>query len=272
MKKKFKFNPKTILMTLMSIFTLMSCFTAVFAWFTAVKISKSDADEFVVSKTNGLVKKITLHRYDKENSSDSAFAFFTEEAGHISFDYSKNPVGINYSEDSEIRLDKYDPLDQSQPLLLVFELFEPTKASSINITANTTTTSFVGEVTNSEGNPLSSVVQFSSTAYSSDPRGTGTNFNVTKSSLSSYTHFVDVEYDEYGFPSIDEEDGFRASNTLYKGQGDSLVSYVAVLVDYYPDAMTCLFSTNLGNPLFDMDINDPTAGIIYFDCDWKITV
>ena len=262
---------KIVAMTSLSVFTLFTSFTAAIAWFATSIVDNDGADNFKVRPDSGLLKKITIHTLSSQN--DTNYVFNSTPKGTVTIGWEGNPNQTNLEGDTAIALGRYDPLDQSQPILLLFELNEVAPANSVEILAETETDGFIGRVTNADGNPLSSVIKSSRTTFLDSPISEGsTTFNVAKGAMSGESHFVNITYDDDGFAQIADSDGFVSEQQFYTSTDTSNIKYVGVIIDYYEPAMTYLFAVNIGNELFDMDASDPTKGVINFVCDWTMVI
>ena len=269
MKKVGNKNLKIIAATSMAIFSLFACFSAVYAWFAATRKISNEADAFKVESYSGILESVSTHRLVKSASTDSAYAFDTTPIDE------EMVIDWNTAEPSayvSTELDRYNPLEVHKPVLILFTFRDGTPDNNIQIRGDSTSSSFVGYVTNKDGNPLSSVVEFQSASYATTPTVSNGNYIITKSTLSTPTHFVNITNDAAGYPTVAEDGGFVSTQYLYQGTTTNTIKYVGVIIDYYEPAMSYLFSVNLGNSLFEMDVADAEAGVINFICDWRLTI
>lgn len=150
MKIVGKKNIKIIAATSMAIFSLLACFSATYAWFTAMRQVSKDADDFAVVVKTGKLKNIYFHKFasktiDPNTLEASSFTFNSAYDGKISYDWDTNEA--HYDGDTSIDLPDYSPLDPAHPLLMVFELdqeYSLTDAGEILISAKTDVEFFLG--------------------------------------------------------------------------------------------------------------------------------
>ena len=276
MKKVRKSTLKIIAATSMCIFTLFSVFSASIAWFNLLTQTAGDANTMPINDHDGLLKKVTFHGLNSQYTTNSTFAFNAGEGnirGELIMNWNTGvPDGIG---DVSVTLDRYDPLNQSHPLFILFEFNKAVPANTVEISAVTESDEFVGYIENANGNPLSSVIQFSSLYFTAAPTITANGtIEFAKSNLSDAGHFSNITFDELGYPTIDPNNGFVSEQYFFLGDEDdtTLISHVGVVIDYYEDAMSYLFSVNLGNSLFEGDATNPDAGVINFICDWTTII
>ena len=253
----------------MCIFTLFSVFSASIAWFEMMRNVDTTNNSMPIEQTVGALESVSVHQMNYSASTDSSYAFYQTVYGQ--------EMVVNWPDGTpnsyvNVPLERYDPLSGNKALLLLFKFKDNVVDSDIQILAESTSESFVGYITNKSNNPLSSVVKFRSIAFASAPTVTNGNYNIPFSSLSTSSHFVNMTTDSAGYPTVDATNGFVKNQTLYSGSASTATKYVGIVIDYYEDAMSYLFSVNLGNRLFEMDVSDPTAGVIDFICDWKMVI
>ena len=273
MAKIKKSTLKIIAATMMSIFSLASVFSATIAWFNLMQNTAGGADRMPVIDQDGLLKRVTFHDLNAEYTTASTYAFDggNNIRGELVMNWATGELeGLD---DVSISLDRYDPLNQSHPLLMLFEFNKATPGYAVEIKATTETNDFVGYIENANGNPLSSVVQHSSIYFTAAPSLVNGTIQFAKSSLSEAGHFSNIVFDELGYPIIDAEHGFESEQYFFKNSSlQTEILYVGVVIDYYEDAMSYLYSINLGNPLFEADATNEDAGVINFICDWTTVI
>lgn len=257
----------------MCIFTLFSVFSASLAWFEMIKNVGGTANSMPVQDHDGILSRITFHSLNSTYTTDSTYAFDAGEdniRGELVMNWNTGQIeGIG---NTSVTLDRYDPLNQSHPILLLFEFLRAVPANTVQIFATTETNAFVGYIENANGNPLSSVIQHSSLSFASAPTLVNNTIQFAKNSLSEANHFSNIAFDDEGYPIIDEDHGFENEQYFFQSDSTSNITHVGVVIDYYEDAMSYLFSLNLGNPLFEMDATDEDAGVINFICDWTTVI
>ena len=269
MKKLGKKNLKILAATAMSVFSLFVCFAGAFAWFLGNYKESATTDMMEVRSTKGNLISVSTHRLVRSATSDAAYAFNTNPVDdEMIIDWPEGEPGAYVTTE----LDRYNPLEVHNPILILFKFEDNTPDWEIKIHAQASNDAFVGYISNKTNNPLSSVVEFRSIAFSALPTVQNNNYIITKSALSDSMHFVNITNDAAGYPTIDPTNGFVASQYFYEGSAQTNTKYVGIILDYYEPAMSYLFAVNLGNPLFEMDVSDEEAGVIKFSCDWSMTI
>ena len=112
---------KIVAATSVAIFSLLSVCTGAFAWFLAERDQNAASSSFSV-KSYGKFSSLKFHTFDSARTVSSIkYLDFNggTPTGSISYDWESktcnNPVG-----NTNILLEQYDPLNQSQPLLAIF--------------------------------------------------------------------------------------------------------------------------------------------------------
>ena len=260
---------KIVAITAMTIFSLFVCITGAFAWFVGNLKENANATLMEVESTSGILVSVSTHRLVRNASTDNQYAFSTTPVqNEMVIDWPSGTPSAYVSTE----LDRYNPLEVHNPVLVLFTFKDNVPDWQISINAQSTSSEFVGYITDKDDNPLSSVVEFRSIGFSTTPTISNNNYIISTSALSASTHFVNITTDEAGYPTVDPNNGFVASQTFYQGSGNSTTKYVGIILDYYEPAMSYLFAVNLGNPLFEMDMSDEDVGVINFNCDWSMTI
>ena len=204
MKKLKKSTVKIIAATSMCIFTLFSVFSASLAWFKLITEGLSGANAMPIQDHDGILSQITFHSLNTNYTTDSTYAFNAGTGnvrGTITMNWDTGEVeGVD---DCNVTLDRYDPLNQSHPILMLFEFNRAVPANTVEIKAITESADFVGYITNANGNPLSSVIQHSSLYFTSAPTLTNGTYQFAKSLLSEPDHFSNIAFDDEGYPIVD---------------------------------------------------------------------
>ena len=204
-------------------------------------------------------------------------------------------------------LEEYTALNHDHPTLMVFEFnhnYESKEVGDIYIKGHTTVNGFLGArqnnglpvydlsepVQHDSENPdallmysdedydyyaFSSVAAFRSMAFSYDEYDDFLKEN-TGSTLAFKTELED-ENDEdkileevRPFADVDntaETFSFCQDIDLYQSDGSSTVQYIAVVVEYSPDAIGYIYTTYLGD-----DTLESWEYIFHFACDWSLEV
>ena len=298
MKRTGNKNLKIVAATMMTIFSLFTCFSATFAWFLASRKINQENDSFEITARFGRFKSITFHELSskavRDSYYDSTFNFNKTPSGTLTYNWPTHTV--TKSGNTTIALDGYDYLDHEQPLLLILELdkeYSSTNDSPVIVDLEVDATApqvFIGERDADQTN-----------AYELDDADvifdTGTvvrdevSIDVNYYGLSNAVKFHTIEYSAsafstafdgesvYSFTHLDNEKSFVSianSNDastytnhitpLIETTGD--VKYIAIIIDYYSDAIEYIYSTFFGDPVLENDYD----GFLYFKCDWSMEV
>lgn len=228
--KSGKKNNKTMKLfsaTAVTLFSLATVFVATIAWFAMNKNTEGNGLNISVVQDEVSIQTVAIHRCILNQSTTT----------NLVFD-SQNTTGT-------LVLPDYSELNKSQPTLLLFKLSgdQSSTADKIRITATSTNTSYVTEITedNYDAFPFSSAICFKTIAVTSE----SFPFNsVSTSSLSEPVSFVEMAGSAFtGFnTTINVFDGAALENP----PTDPL-TYLGVILDYYDDALQYLSSCNTGN-------------------------
>ena len=294
MKLKLKNNKlRIVAATSVTIFSLAVAFTGAFAWYSLNKAVNGKGEENSVTNVTGKLKSITFHRLESKVTDPStgiatSFSFYKNASGTITYNWS-NYTGTYVpatSGDTRIQLQNYTPIDQEHPVLLLFEFNQEydTSVDNISINATSRTGDFLGardaEHDNVpvydlatdiykiiDGNPyygLSSIAYFYKKAMSQTAYNTfngGTVYTLTKSELTVANRFTTVDNEA-------ETSSFQIQITIDK-ETNGGVKYIALVIDYYIDAIEFIYSTYLGDSTLESAAYDYTLNFI---CDWNMEV
>lgn len=113
---------------------------------------------------------------------------------------------------------------------------------------------------------LSSVASFSYQTFDSDSYedftgGEGTTLDFPKNSLQEGEAFTTIKTGTGKYV-------FNQTPYVYKSDGHSTIQYVALVINYSPEAVGYIYSTYLG----DDGLKSYDEGLIYFACDWRFEV
>ena len=295
MKKLNKKSVKIIAATAMCIFTLFSVFSASVAWFQAIIQRNVDSNTFAVEDLAGKFKQLTFHELANNGKTIS-----TEEEA-CSFKFNKNPFGsIAYNWDTKqfsylgltsISLNAYETLDRYQPVLLLIELQEEYTAleqGEVAISAivdEAEGKGFIGQRDENTNAPvydlsdssiyetksganyywMSSIIRFFSKSFDASSFATfssATTYNLTLGDMSKQSHFVEID-------DSTETSVFNNNVNIFESAASSSVQYIAIIVDYYPDAIEFIYSTFLGDSTLESAEYDYQ---LRYTCDWKMEV
>lgn len=272
----------------MTLFSLLTVFSASIAWFGMNKDVDASGNQIVVNKPSGKLASIDFYSFDDviiDETGVVGYKFFPTIVGSITFDYANDTV---YSTgNTNITLENYTPLNKEHPLLLVFNLSDEyaLQPNQLRIEATTDRTGFLG-AKQENGIPLfdltdpasylrfdpilqrpfyalSSVTQFlyqelSESAYYTLTSGETIDF--TFSNLTNNENFVSIT-------SGTEVSNFNSNPILYVSSENS-VAHIALIIDYFPDAIEFIYSTYLGNSTLEVTYDYE----LLFECDWSLEV
>ena len=247
----------------MAIFSLMACFTATYAWFYAERNKNNGMNDFGIDDFTGKLASLTVHELVEDNQ------FVKDGDGNISgYVFNETPsltITVDWStrtiyRDGEANMERYSLLQRTNPIFLVFKLTEAYAANEVKITA-TTESDFIGtNITSFEGNPLSSIVKFSSLTFSSEELATS-DYTVSHDDLSDEVYFAQMSTDGSTL------DGFVKEQTIFSSESTDSITYIGVVLDYYDLALEYIYYLNLGNSYVSDTEND-----VYFECDWTMKI
>ena len=300
-KKSGNKNLKIVAATMMAIFSLFTCFTGAFAWFTATRQANNASDDFKVDRLSKLTK-ISYHQFTGSPSS-SACSFNKTPFAYMEYDSTTKQFSTPKNGSDEemasfnLEMAQYNPLEKNKPVLVLAEFdrdYNTASNSKVTVAARTDTADFMGvkdnnhqpkyvlgataptglaKVINDEDYyPLSSVVGFRSFALSSSEYTTWSGesaYNVTIANTMAPDHnFSDADTDA-------DESSFEPRCTIYDSDNEALntdgddetyktVKYVAIVVDYNDAAIEYIYSTYLGDDVME----NTYEYVLNFMCDW----
>ena len=251
MKKKGNKHLKIGVATMIAIFALANSFVATYAWFAMNTSVTASGMNIRLNNEGQLLTMLTIHRCNSSASTDNNLVFFSEPAVTIS------QSGIS---NSYVAMDNYSDLNKAQPLLLLFGLNNGVEQSQVTITAKSDNENYVSTITedNISSFPFSTTVSFKSASFTSD------SFPFNNVSLSSFTQsssFVTIA--NHSFSSYSSQ-----INIFEGGNSSTVIKYVAVIMDYYPEAREVLLTNNVGVDLLAANNNN----VISFYCDWTLEI
>ena len=194
---------------------------------------------------------MTVHRCNLSASSESNLVFYSDPAITVS------TSGVTTS---TLTMDNYSDLNRTDPVLLLFTLNSGIKESEVTVAATSDNENYVSTITaeNISAFPFSTSVIFKSASF------TDNSFpfnNVQVSSLTQTTSFVTIQ--NHSFSS------YSSQINLFSGSdANKTIKYVAVVMDYYPEAREVLLTNNVGVDVIAADNNN----VINFICDWILEI
>ncbi len=116
--------------------------------------------------------------------------------------------------------------------------------------------------------PLSSVINFKCTHYSSDAYTTLIN-NSTTDRIDIPTNSITLRQSFVNFASSGADIEFKKEPLIYSSPGgNEPIQYIAMVVNYDGNAVSAIYSTYLG----DSTLEGTYGGELYFTCDWVLEV
>jgi len=263
---------RIIAATSVSIFTLLSAFFGSYAWFVAMRASKSKADPFTLV-TPSFVKELNIYKQDSNNASSYVFSqtptatytMSSEGKLQLSTTGLTEVTSDKNKERSVVDLGTYDPLYNKQNTLL-FEFTVDCAAiakeerTSITLQCNTDTekdNSLValnpdGNVKNTlrattnnqipQSNTMSSVIEFHQVNRTST-----TNRYDFSSDISSNTAqgFVSLNASDSTTPTNYQKDfSFTISTSTTKSFPTTGDAYISLILEYNVDVMEYVLGLN----------------------------
>ena len=265
--------------TMIAIFNLGVVFVGAYAWFVSARTHVTDSVTYGLENISGNFLRLTIHELDTSKSTSSVYKFYKTASGTITPNWSTHTssyVGSN------IDFGRYTLTSPNHPLLFLYVFNEELTASSekpVSISGKTNSTFLADGETNQQGaiikkiaathNPLSSIIQFKSFSYASNNTGitgissfdtTDQTYNYALSSLNGSNHFVNLTLsgNELVYSGFDNETDFFNATT-------GNIKYVAIVFDYYQDALEYIYNFYLGDEVLDNET-------LSFDCDWTTLV
>ena len=287
--KPNKKTTKIVAATGMTIFSLLSVFSATIAWFVASKDVGSNGQQISVEPASGYFYKLSIH--NALIVSDSQYRFDTNPWGTVQIEnWHSRRLITNFSSDSCF-MGSYDYLEKIHPVLFLFQFgddsvenYTATTENPIFVKATTETNYYIGdnaagrtlyptdEIDVSQGhfNPLSSVIKYSSKVFASTSalnqikaedsvtlgNVTYDTYDFTPNQLSGTGSFVE-------FNNQDSYTSFEQEQVIYSTTS-ATVKYVAVVFDYYELAMDTIYGVFLGDEVL--------TDTLSFTCDWTLVV
>ena len=293
---------KLISATFVAIFSLAAVFLGTYAWFSLNRLIDASGTEFDVGNPTGRLSKVTFHRMTSKvlGADDLAtqFSFNKTPVGTFTYDWVEHegtytPVTQG---DTSIVLDDYTMLNQEHPIMLLFEFSQDYDTSSdpINIAASAAATDFLGgrdpdtkdpthplssvyeTISGTNYYALSSIAKFYYKAFSDDNfdifDGNSSTYDLDKTGTDVWTgdnkKFVMSEGERFVNVDNDLETSSFESDIDILNISSGNVKYVAVVIDYYIDAVEYIYSTFLG----DKTLEETYDYELHFLCDWSMEV
>ena len=275
--KKSDNKIKLVAACAVALFSVITCVTGTIAWFTASRISNNDNDSLQVVCPNGVFSRLSIHTC--VNITNSTYQFNQTEQGSITYNTSRRE--LDKAGNATISMGTYDLLERHHPILLLIQLDKQYTVSAefpLIIHANTEEP-FIGTRTDANpvtrlGNPLSSVVEFSSNGY------TASEYNAFK--VTNGYSYVDENEETISYNTIDMAiptttdsfvkfsndgityNGFDSSLNLFEPDNGDNIEYISIIFDFYETALDYIYNVFLGNEILEEQIG--------FVCDWEMII
>lgn len=279
-------------MTSMTIFSLMAVFTGSLAWFNANRVVNQNGDNMQVERIGSCLKRVSFHAQVGTKSvvenevTHSYYLFEKAEYAYITINNDNAASSLTFNKnsgaykdwyaktDKTSTLSTYSLLSQDHPILILFDIATYTSENPSSIKLDFKTDSqymgFADSITNS-GNPLSSVVEFSSFGLTGVLPSGGRYESATQSYSDTYLYglerqinydkkWVTINQDESA--SFDEDGIINIfSNLNAQGTPSSTVyTQIGVIMNYSIASLEYIYARFLGEPVLDENI--------YFTWDW----
>ena len=299
---KSKLNKKSLKIigaTSVALFSLVAVFTASIAWFSSNKRSETSGMAVKVNEYTGRLNKIEIYEYVTTINKG------TEEEPINNFSFNSTPSATIFGGegigDKTFTLPDYDPLKPDHPILILFTLkddFVSTNPGDMYIKGETGVAGFLGAINNGvpeyplgptcpltlktktvdvdgdgdtetvECYPLSSAVNFKCADYSSATYATLLN-NSTTGRIDIPTGSIELRESFVNFAASGAGITFKKTPTIYSAPGNNTdIQYVAMVVNYDPNAISAIYSTFLGDTTLEINY----ASRLFFTCDWALEV
>lgn len=241
---------RIVIATSIAVFSLANSFAATYAWFTMNSSVAANGMTVRINNEGSSLAMLTIHRCNLSASTDNNLVFYSEP------DVVVSSSGISTA---SVNMDNYSDLNRTQPILLLFGLNEGVNESDVTISAKSENEDYVATITreNISSFPFSTSVCFKSASYTDESFPFD---NVETSSLVNNTSFVDINNHTLS--------GYSSQIALFSGNQDRTIKYVAVIMDYYPEAREILLTNNVGVDILALENNN----VINFYCDWILEI
>ena len=277
--------------TSVTIFSLVAVFAASMAWFTtSMNDISGKGFSIKVGQLSGRLEYVEFHDYDSiDTSAAKLYKFEKDPFFTITYDWATGAATSSGS--STFVMDNYSSLVQEHPLLVIFAFnteYTSIVEDDIYIRGVTKITDFLGKVENGypkyplgPGNSpayistknghdyyaSSSIVNFRSKSLTTEEYDAlvaegNTTIDIPDSSVSTYENFVKIDKNN------PENVTFKQKPTIFSSVPGEKVHYIATIVNYYPEAISMIYSTYLGDTILE----DTYQGDLYFACDWSLEV
>ena len=277
MKRSGSKTLKIAAATSMSIFGLLAVFVATYAWFSTNLSTNNSGMQLTVSTMQENFKQMTLHKFIETD--DGTIKFYKDYSGKFEYDFDTNTTTFSGTS-SDAFMGQFSLMDPRHPFLALIEydtVFTADSSANKVYIHGDTDHYFIGamddqgnfyEELSASGNPLSSVVRFAGSSYTSLTTGTAVVEDETVQTYNfsepvSWQHFVNIGVTPDAL-TFDNETGWDPEKTFFEATSGQ-IKYIAIIFDYYDEALEYIYNIYLGNEFLERDS-------IPFTCDWKMVV
>ena len=289
---KNKRSLKIVGATFVSLFSLVTVFTATMAWFAFNTDVSGDGMQVKVTTLSGRLNYVEFHDIQKIDTETGSKIYQFKKTAFSTITYNWETGTSSSSGSNTFVMSNYSPLVQEHPLLVVFAFdmqYTCLTDGDIYIKGITGITDFLGKVENGapkyplgpdSGSPAyiktknghdyyasSSIINFRSTSfttteYNALTSSEKTTIDIPDSSVVTNENFVSIN------PNNPDDVSFNQEPTLFSAVEGDTMQYIVTLVNYYPEAISIIYSTYLG----DSYLENTYGGNLYFACDWSLEV
>ena len=282
---------KLVSATSMTIFSLLSVFTATAAWFDSQRNVHNDGDNMQIYRISSCLTGITFHAQVGTKVANNKTFYLFEKTEYASINVSDNTASqltFNASsgayqdwlekDDRTATLSTYSLLSQDHPILILFNIAAYPADNPSPITLDfKTNQNYLGfeSVITQSGNPLSSIVEFHCEGLTT-PLPSGGSFEGARTYADTYLYgeYKNINYDK-SWVTIDDQENvtfdadkkirlFSNLNDSGNPRGDVIFTQIAVVMNYSIPSLEYIYNRFLGNEILDNDL--------YFNWDWTMEI
>ena len=285
MENSLRNKLKIIASISLCVFSTISVFSGVLAWFTARRVQDPDSDSMKVVNPTGVFKQLTIHKWIKASSTSSNYVFNSTPDIILKNDGNNNALfydnsGNQIADQSGVHLNNsaYDLLDRRHPLLVLIELNDSNENVSIRSQIKTYSEQeindgysceFLGDKrVNHQIYDENNVLQGNSTSLNNNgkfPLSSIIQYKVlTGMNAATYTYAIPQSYDSMLVTTSIPYAVNKSEIPLYSGTWSR---FIPIIVDYFDTAIDMIY----GNYLGVQCMSDPTF-VMHYCCDFTLTI
>lgn len=295
---KNKKSLKLIGATAVTLFSLVTVFAATIAWFAMNKDVGGNGMAITTTRMDGRLQFVYFHSFEDNTPNDDTFTFNKTPFATYQYDWADRSLDTVDDENADWNMGEYSSFDKNHPMLVIFAFDKDYTSSTVGdiyIQGRTTVEDFLGRrqangapyytlpqtQVNDSSHPnsllmaksdgvdyyaLSSVAGFRNRAFSNQQyfdflsANSGDTLSFPVNTLEEDETFTDVD-------NAAETYVFNQQPKVYKSNGTGSVKYIALIIEYSPDAIGYIYSTYLG----DSGLNSYDS-VLHFTCDWLFEV